>query len=94
MSKISDLSPLESLWSPVIAHDHVGMDAPTGLLTGLPEAFFESFARAVGGENIGAVVASVDHMVKGTLVFNAQLAGHGSGILPTSGQTTTTEIRV
>ena len=54
----------------MIAHDRIGMNPPTGLIAGFPKALFERLAGTVGGEDDGAVVAAVDHVVKSALAYS------------------------
>ena len=60
----------------VVAHDDEGMKKPVPFLCGFDETIFESRLGPIRLENVGPVIASVDHMVDGTGEFQAKLSGH------------------
>ena len=58
----------------VIAHQHVGVDTPSGLAAGLAERFEKAKAVPVIPIDPPALVAPGHHMMNGPAIFNAQRA--------------------
>ena len=68
----------------VIAHQHVGVEAPAGPAAGLAERFQKAQAVPVIPIDRLSLIAPCHHMIGGSGIFNAQQPGHTGRIIPAS----------
>lgn len=64
----------------MIAHQHVGVDAPTGFCAGIAEGLEPEDAILVIAEDRVALIAATHEVVDGTGVLDSELARHARGI--------------
>jgi hypothetical protein len=62
----------------MIVHQAIRMNLPTGLRAGLTQCLEETEAILVIAENRFAAVTTIQHMINGSWILEAQLSGHGA----------------
>jgi hypothetical protein len=66
----------------VIAHQHIGVEAPAGLAAGLAERFQKAQAVPVIPIDRPSLIAPRHHVIRGSAIFNAQRPGHNERNIP------------